>query len=142
MKLRIKRDQQKQAAGRFWLLGKIWHAKPGDGLIAKVPKGEACASQVRILERRPLTSVRRLFLHSLLGAFLAVSASAQTSQNIPDVTAITLEDLMNLQVTSVSKRTQKVADAAAAVLLGAHVVRVHAVAAMVDVVRVADRIRC
>jgi dihydropteroate synthase len=34
------------------------------------------------------------------------------------------------------------ASVAAAVLLGAHVVRVHAVAAMVDVVRVADRIRC
>jgi dihydropteroate synthase len=31
---------------------------------------------------------------------------------------------------------------AAAVLLGAHIVRVHAVADMVDVVRVADRIRC
>jgi dihydropteroate synthase len=34
------------------------------------------------------------------------------------------------------------ASVAAAVLLGAHVVRVHAVAAMVDVARVADRIRC
>jgi dihydropteroate synthase len=34
------------------------------------------------------------------------------------------------------------ASVAAAVMLGAHVVRVHAVAAMVDVVRVVDRIRC
>lgn len=38
-------------------------------------------------------------------------------QNIPDVTTMSLEDLMNLQVTSVSKRTQKVADAAAAVFV-------------------------
>jgi dihydropteroate synthase len=34
------------------------------------------------------------------------------------------------------------ASVAAAVLLGAHIVRVHAVPEMVDVVRVADRIRC
>jgi dihydropteroate synthase len=34
------------------------------------------------------------------------------------------------------------ASVTAAVLLGAHIVRVHAVAEMVDVVRVADRIRC
>jgi len=42
---------------------------------------------------------------------------AQTSQNIPDVTAITLEDLMDLQVTSVSKGAQKLADAAAAIFV-------------------------
>ena len=39
-------------------------------------------------------------------------ASAQVPDNFPDVTAISLEDLMNLNVTSVSKRTQKLADAA------------------------------
>jgi iron complex outermembrane recepter protein len=38
-------------------------------------------------------------------------------QNVPDVTTMSLEDLMNLQVTSVSKRTQKVADAAAAIFV-------------------------
>jgi iron complex outermembrane receptor protein len=40
-------------------------------------------------------------------------ASAQNNQ--VDVTTMSVEDLMNMQVTSVSKRTQKVADAAAAV---------------------------
>jgi iron complex outermembrane recepter protein len=60
---------------------------------------------------------RRLFLISFLGVFLAVTTSAQAPQNIPDVTAITLEDLMNLQVTSVSKRAQKLADAAAAIFV-------------------------
>ena len=34
------------------------------------------------------------------------------------------------------------ASVAAAVLLGAHIVRVHAVREMLDVVRVADRLRC
>ena len=38
-------------------------------------------------------------------------------QNVPDVTTMSLEDLMNLQVTSVSKRSQKVADAAAAIFV-------------------------
>ena len=38
-------------------------------------------------------------------------------QNVLDATTLSLEDLMNLQVTSVSKRTQKVADAAAAVFV-------------------------
>src|SRR5258708_13469799 len=38
-------------------------------------------------------------------------------QNAPDVTGMSVEDLMNLQVTSVSKRAQKVADAAAAVFV-------------------------
>jgi iron complex outermembrane receptor protein len=35
----------------------------------------------------------------------------------PDVTAMSMEDLMNVQVTSVSKRSQKLADAAAAVFV-------------------------
>ena len=38
-------------------------------------------------------------------------------QNVPDVTSMSLEDLMNMHVTSVSKRTQKVADAAAAIFV-------------------------
>src|SRR5437879_2333022 len=50
-----------------------------------------------------------------------VSASgpsgADNPQNVPDVTSMSLEDLMNPQVTSVSKRTQKVGDAAAAVFV-------------------------
>src|ERR1700704_5919841 len=117
MKLRIKRDQQKQAGGRFWLLGRVWHGKPSGDLATRAPRGEVRTSPVRSRELRPVASVRRIVLHGLLGAFLAVSASAQTSQNIPDVTAITLEDLMNLQVTSVSKRAQKLADAAAAIFV-------------------------
>src|SRR5258707_139717 len=117
MKPRIKRDQHKQAGGRFWLLGRVWHGEPSGDLATSAPQDEVRTSPVRGRELRPIASVRRLVLHGLLGAFLAVSASAQTSQNIPDVTAITLEDLMNLQVTSVSKRAQKLADAAAAIFV-------------------------
>jgi iron complex outermembrane receptor protein len=39
------------------------------------------------------------------------------AQNLPDVTAMSVEDLMNVQVTSVSKRSQKLADAAAAIFV-------------------------
>jgi iron complex outermembrane receptor protein len=48
----------------------------------------------------------------LAGAMLSAGASAQ---DFPDVTAISLEDLMNLKVTSVSKREQKLGVAAAAI---------------------------
>jgi iron complex outermembrane receptor protein len=42
---------------------------------------------------------------------------AEAGQGVPDVTSMSVEDLMNMQVTSVSKRSQKVADAAAAVFV-------------------------
>jgi iron complex outermembrane receptor protein len=40
-----------------------------------------------------------------------------SAQNVPDVTALSLEDLMNLQVTSVAKRSQKLADSPAAIFV-------------------------
>ena len=52
------------------------------------------------------------FIAVLIAVFV-MGASAQN--NVVDVTAMSVEDLMNIQVTSVSKRTQKVADAAAAI---------------------------
>ena len=57
---------------------------------------------------------RRALAGILAGAVLSGSVAAQ---DFPDVTAISLEDLMNLKVTSVSKREQKLADAAAAIFV-------------------------
>jgi len=48
---------------------------------------------------------------------LAANSGAQSQQTMPDFTKLSMEDLMNMQVTSVSKRTQKVADAAAAIFV-------------------------
>jgi iron complex outermembrane recepter protein len=59
----------------------------------------------------------RIFLAGFLSVLLAGSTVAQNSRSVPDVTAMSMEDLMNMQVTSVSKRTQKVADAAAAIFV-------------------------
>ena len=57
---------------------------------------------------------RRAVAVVLAGAMLSGHVAAQ---DFPDVTAISLEDLMNLKVTSVSKREQKLADAAAAIFV-------------------------
>src|SRR5258708_2210488 len=59
----------------------------------------------------------RIFLAGFLSVLLAGSSVAQNSRKVPDVTSMSMEDLMNMQVTSVSKRTQKVADAAAAIFV-------------------------
>src|SRR6202140_5017500 len=116
MKLKIGRNQRKHAGGRYGLLGKAGPGGSGDRKTSFSREGEVCPQPVRHHGSVTITPVRRLFALGLLGVFLAVTVSAQ-SQNIPDVTAINLEDLMNMQVTSVSKRAQKLADAAAAIFV-------------------------
>jgi iron complex outermembrane receptor protein len=66
--------------------------------------------------RYPHNSWRGLTQPLLVAALTALFVTAASAQsNVVDVTKMSVEDLMNMQVTSVSKRTQKVADAAAAV---------------------------
>src|SRR6267142_2374648 len=65
----------------------------------------------------PAARVGKIALATLLSALLAGNAMAQDQKSVPDVTAMSMEDLMNMQVTSVSKHTQKVADAAAAIFV-------------------------
>jgi len=65
----------------------------------------------------PLMRAGRILLAGFLSVLLVGSTLAQNPRNVPDVTAMSMEDLMNLQVTSVSKHTQKVADAAAAIFV-------------------------
>src|SRR6266513_2613581 len=66
---------------------------------------------------RPATDLGRILLAGFLAVVVAATTVAQTSRSVPDVTAMSMEDLMNMKVTSVSKRTQKVADAAAAIFV-------------------------
>ena len=117
MKHRIRRDQWKQGWGWFRPFGEVGREKPRADFAVSVPEGEVYPLRGPSQSIVSMTPVRRLFILGFLGAFLAVTVLAQTSQNIPDVTAITLEDLMDLQVTSVSKRAQKLADAAAAIFV-------------------------
>jgi iron complex outermembrane receptor protein len=72
---------------------------------------------IRKHSRGATTSAGRAMLAALAAALLAANSGAQSGQSVPDVTTLSMEDLMNMQVTSVSKRTQKVADAAAAVFV-------------------------
>jgi iron complex outermembrane receptor protein len=60
---------------------------------------------------------KRMLVIAFVAFFVTASVLAQSGQDVPDVTAMSVEDLMNLQVTSVSKRTQKLADAAAAIFV-------------------------
>lgn len=53
-----------------------------------------------------------LVVTALIWAFVTLAAA---QSDVVDVTTMSVEDLMNMKVTSVSKRTQKLADAAAAV---------------------------
>jgi len=62
-------------------------------------------------------SAKRILVAVFATMFLVTSARGDSGQGAPDVTAMSVEDLMNMQVTSVSKRSQKVADAAAAVFV-------------------------
>ena len=72
---------------------------------------------IRTHSRGAAISAGRTMLASLAAVLLAANSGAQGQQSVPDVTTLSMEDLMNMQVTSVSKRTQKVADAAAAVFV-------------------------
>src|SRR5256714_8079520 len=62
---------------------------------------------------------RRILLLVLLAAVSVTTTFAEAPQNVmpADVTQMSMEDLMNVQVTSVSKRQQKLADAAAAIFV-------------------------
>jgi iron complex outermembrane recepter protein len=114
---KIGRNQPKQSSGWFRVLGKVGRGKSRAALTGRLLEAEGSALPSRSQSSAAVSHLRRPFLLGFLGVFLAFAASAQVPQNIPDVTAITLEDLMNLQVTSVSKRAQKLADAAAAIFV-------------------------
>jgi iron complex outermembrane receptor protein len=74
-------------------------------------------SPIRKNEISWMARAGRMLLAGTLAVCPLANASAAGPQSVPDVTSMSLEDLMNMQVTSVSKRTQKVADAAAAVFV-------------------------
>ena len=56
-------------------------------------------------------------LSALAGFFLLAGAGAQTTEKPKDLTAMSLDDLLNVQVTSVSKKEQKLSSAAAAIFV-------------------------
>src|SRR6266849_2111927 len=87
------------------------------GLAGKFLEGKLNMLFNRNHKTGPAMGAGRILLASFLAVCLTATTEAQTSRSVPDVTAMSMEDLMNMQVTSVSKRTQKVADAAAAIFV-------------------------
>src|SRR5437016_3347406 len=59
---------------------------------------------------------RRIISLAVVALFLGSSVSAQ-NQGVPDISRMSIEELMSVEVTSVAKRPQRVADAAAAVFV-------------------------
>jgi iron complex outermembrane recepter protein len=80
-------------------------------------EGDLDMSPIRKNEISWMARAGRMLLAGTLAVCPLANASAAGPQSVPDVTSMSLEDLMNMQVTSVSKRSQKVADAAAAVFV-------------------------
>src|SRR5689334_25094673 len=65
-----------------------------------------------------ITSALRSFVVGVMVFCCTANLLADSQRtDVPDVTAMSMEDLMNMQVTSVSKRQQKLADAAAAIFV-------------------------
>src|SRR5213082_3549139 len=59
---------------------------------------------------------KRILSLTVVALFLGSSVSAQ-NHGVPDISRMSIEELMNVEVTSVAKRPQRVADAAAAVFV-------------------------
>src|SRR5260370_1117706 len=92
----------------------IWYASFADEFFIE---GTLDMRSIRKHSGGAARSAGRTMLASFAAVLLAANSGAQSHQSVPDVTTLSMEDLMNMQVTSVSKRTQKVAGAAAAVFV-------------------------
>jgi iron complex outermembrane receptor protein len=112
-----KHDTRRQTTVRPAAENHLWNrANGGSHLeISTRPTGLLRVGSSAMANRS--ACAKRVLVAVFAAMFVAISVWGQGSQGTPDVTAMSVEDLMNMQVTSVSKRTQKVADAAAAVFV-------------------------
>src|SRR6201997_3101138 len=111
------RNQRKRRKTAFQLPEMIQRGESGTTLSDNLQEGKQTMLFNCDHGTRPATKAVRIVLATFLSTLLAGNAIAQDQKSVPDVTAMSMEDLMNMQVTSVSKRTQKVADAAAAIFV-------------------------
>src|SRR5256884_4149020 len=111
------RRQPQQERDSLSVHGKAQRYKSRASLAGHVSEKEVAALPIGKQEIGSIPCAGQIWLLGILVVLFVAGASAQVPDTFPDVTAISLEDLMNLNVTSVSKRTQKVADAAAAIFV-------------------------
>jgi len=84
MKHRIGRNQRKQAAGWFRALAKVGQGKSRADLAIRLSEKECYPLRGHTQGMDSPKPLRRVFIISFLGVFLAVTTLAQSPQNIPD----------------------------------------------------------
>src|SRR5579864_6111947 len=117
MKCRKETHRLQQEGGAFSTHGNIPGRISLINFADQLLEGKLDMFSIRKKTRCFATSAKRIFSLGFLTVFIVVNVCAQSTQKVPDVTTMSVEDLMNMQVTSVSKHTQKVADAAAAIFV-------------------------
>jgi iron complex outermembrane receptor protein len=90
-------------------------------LISSIPLKYCSLSPLIIVSSRVIQRILELVAIVLIALYLLPVCSGQT----PDLTQKSLEDLMNIEVTSVSKKEQKTSQAAAAIFVISHEDIVH-----------------
>src|ERR1700676_765896 len=117
MKCRKETHRLRKEVGAFNAQGNVPDRLSLVNFADELLEGKLDMSSIHKQTRGFVTSAKRIVLLGFLTVFIAVNVGAQGTQKVPDVTTMSVEDLMNMQVTSVSKHTQKVADAAAAIFV-------------------------
>jgi len=117
MKDRKETQQLQQTGSAFGAHGCVPGLLSLGSVADHLLEGKLDMSSTHKQTRGLVTSAKRIVLLGVLAIFLVDNVWAQGPQKVPDVTTMSVEDLMNMQVTSVSKRTQKLADAAAAIFV-------------------------
>src|ERR1700676_2221932 len=117
MKCRKETHRLRKEVGAFNAQGNVPDRLSLVNFADELLEGNLDMPSIHKQSRGFVTAAKRIALLGFLAVFVAVNVGAQGTQKVPDVTTMSVEDLMNMQVTSVSKRTQKVADAAAAIFV-------------------------
>src|SRR5882672_3943196 len=117
MKRKKETHRRQQEGGAFGTHGNVPGRESLVNFAGQLLEGKLHMSSIHRQITGFVTSAKRIVVLGFLTVFIAVNVWAQSAQKVPDVTTMSVEDLMNMQVTSVSKRTQKLADAAAAIFV-------------------------
>src|SRR2546427_8458859 len=103
----------------FHSLHSYWRKAAMSPISNNPPKKAREGSQIRPQQERYMNTRRKRHRRQAVRSFIGIllTTAILSAQDFPDVTQISLEDLMNVRVTSVSKREQKLGDAPAAVFV-------------------------
>src|SRR2546422_8382344 len=103
----------------FHSLHRYWRKAAMSPISKNPPKNAREGTQTRPQQERYMNTRRKRHRRQAARSFIGIllTTAILSAQDFPDVTQISLEDLVNVRVTSVSKREQKLGDAPAAVFV-------------------------